>query len=131
MDFSTEKIAGALREELHPLDEEANRLRQRLAELDAQRDRLNAALLALSGESQTKKRKRSGKPAATKAEVIDVIAGLLRDNTTLAPDDLKDLTKDKVANDLGKGLNGFALRFREALADPMFVQGPDGLIRLA
>ncbi|QDT37689.1 hypothetical protein [Stratiformator vulcanicus] len=131
MDFSTEKIEHALREELTPLDAEAEQLRARLHHIDEQRNRLNAALAALAGGGGSRPRKRPAKPAATKAEVIDIIAGLLREQPALPVDELQKQIKEKLTKELGRSLNGFALRFKEATADRRFQRSSDGLISLS
>ncbi len=104
------------------------RLRRNLAE---QIERIDAALAQL-GEGAPKTRTgRSAKPCCTKSEVITLLTGLLRDNRALSRSDLEELAKEKITGDLGKSLSGYAMRLKEALAEPRFTEFAPGQYRLS
>ncbi|MCA9231060.1 MAG: hypothetical protein KDA57_10430 [Planctomycetales bacterium] len=85
-----------------------------------------------NGSTRDPKRKlQAKKPSCTKQEVIDIVAGLLRDNGNLSKIDLEDLAKEKLKNDLQRDLKGFAMRFKEALSDAQFAEFESGKFRMA
>ena len=55
---------------------------------------------------------------------------MLTDNGMLSRSELEELAKDKLSNELGKSLSGFAMRFKEALADPQFLETSQGVYQL-
>lgn len=84
------------------------------------------ALLEQPKASKPARRPKSGKSCCTKKEVIEVLEGLLRDNGALSKAELEDLAKDKLGNELGKNLSGFAMRMKEALAGSRFMEVESG-----
>ena len=126
MNGSIEQIEQVLLTELAPLDEQAARVQTDLDAIDDKRNRLNAAIEALGSGRKKAKSTRRTKPCATKAEVVQIVMDLLKDNGSLSMEDLDGLAKDRLSRDLGKSLSGFGLRFREALADPRFIVDADG-----
>lgn len=90
-------------------------LSQARKEASEELERIDAALAALRAGSGKSRTSRSTKPCCTKREVVDVVMQLLRDNGVLSRDELEGLAKDKLANDLGKSLSGFAMRLKEPL----------------
>jgi poly-gamma-glutamate capsule biosynthesis protein CapA/YwtB (metallophosphatase superfamily) len=90
-------------------------------------ERVRSALAAL-GEKRAARGK-AKKPAASKDEVTEAAATVLCEHGAMEQDELKEKTETVVTGN-GKSLQGFALRFREALKDSRFVDAPGGF-RLA
>lgn len=120
MDAPIAEIERVLREQLTPLDAEAGRLKGQLASVEEQSARLRAALEALGGGPPKAKPPKRGRPCAKKAEVLEIVTKLVRENGVVPVDDLEGLAKETVSSELGRSLSGFGLRFRESLADPRF-----------
>ena len=99
-------------------------LREQVALNEAKLKRVRKALRALTGESATKGRMK--KPAANRSDVCTAIASVLEQQEVAAEADLKTAVAQRIST-TGKSLQGFALRFRDALADSeRFVNTPDG-----
>ncbi len=111
------------------LTREQTRLRDRLtvvkgelAKIEAALIRVNGALDALRGSG---KRKTMRRPAATKQDVIKFTEAVLGEGKLFSRDKLKEEVEQRVLAS-GKSRMGFALRFKEALAEPQFVETPEG-----
>lgn len=118
-----ERIVEELSREQKRLQERLTALKAELAEIEAALARVNGALDALRGKG---KGKGTRKPAATKQEVISLIESVLGKKQPLS----RCVLKRKVEETLlasGKSRMGFALRFKEALAEAQFVETQDGI----
>ena len=82
------------------------------------------------GSKKRISRAKTSKACCTKSEVTSVVAGLLSDKGMLSRAELEELAKDKLSNQLGKSLSGFAMRFKEALGDAQFIEITPGTFQL-
>ena len=99
-------------------------LREQVALNEAKLKRVRKALRALTGELATKGRTK--KPAANRSDVCTAIASVLEQQEVATEADLKVMAAKHISAS-GKSLQGFALRFRDALADnERFVNASDG-----
>lgn len=129
-------ITDQLEKERTALTGKADKLRSELSVLEGDLRRITAALSALTGaadapppKKQGKGGKKSGKRAAGKADVVKLIHSVLSEDAVLEEAELKQRIEERLGLD-GFSRMGFALRFKEALADPKFIDSPGG-IRLA
>ena len=106
-------------------------LKQVRDELAHQLERIDMALAALDEGVQKTRSTRSRKPCCNKDEVISILRELLRDNGSLSKSELEELAKDKLSNQFGKSLSGFAMRFKEALSNAEFTEVTPGVYQLA
>ncbi len=125
-------IKKSLESEANKLEEREACLNRELEAIQSDANRVKAAIEALDGIAQnsskepTKRSRKRGLPAPTRAEVIRCMTAILTDNPVLEADELKELIQDKLGED-GFSKNGFSLRFKEALAGEDFVETPAGL----
>lgn len=103
-------------------------LRDQVAQGEAELKRVRKALSALVSKSTAKGKAR--RPAANGLDVCKAIAAVLEDQGAVAEADLKTMTEERITSD-GKSLQGFALRFREALTDSQRFENTPGGYRLA
>lgn len=115
-------VVDQLRKEEERLGKEQARVNQELRTVEAEMKRVRAALAAL-GEKTTGKA--AAKPAATKKDVIRVVAEVLSDQGVVEKEALRTVVQEKLAEE-GKTRQGFALRFEEALKEKKFVDSPGG-----
>jgi hypothetical protein len=115
-------IVEQLREEEGRLGDQQAELKDRLACVETDLKRVRGALSALGEKPVTKS---GGKPAATKKEVIQVIADVLQSQGTVEKEALRQSVEARLA-EKGKSRQGLALRFEEALKDHRFVDTPGG-----
>lgn len=106
-------------------------LQQVRDQLVNQLDRLDAALAALGPGKKASRPPQARKPCCTKDDVITIVAGLLRDNGQLTLDELEGLAKGKIKDERQMSLSGFAMRFKEALADSRFREVGENIFALA
>ena len=111
-------------------DKAVTELRSVRSEVEQELSRIDEAIALLGGVRETKKAK-STKPCCTKQEVVGVVERLLSDNETLTVAEIDGLAKDKFSREQNKSLSGFAMRLKEALADPRFTEFVPGQYRLA
>ena len=118
-----EKIVDELTREQTRLRESLTVLKRELARIEVALTRVNGALNALRGSGKGKTMRR---PAANKLDVIELIEAVLREQQRLSRSDLKQVVEQRVIAG-GKSRMGFALRFKEALSEPQFVETPEGV----
>ena len=119
-------IKTQLRSEEANLQELVGRLQTELDSRAAELDRIQAALRELDGEkAKPAVKKTSRKPAASKAQVRDVIVTLLEEHCVIEEKPLMKLV-EKAVTSFGKSRMGLALRFKEVLAEERFVDSPAG-----
>ena len=118
------------------LPAKADKLRSELSVLEGDSTKNHGRSFSLNGgrrRSATKEaregQKKSGKRAAGKADVVKLIHSVLSEDAVLEEAELKQRIEERLGLD-GFSRMGFALRFKEALADPKFIDSPGG-IRLA
>ncbi len=104
-------------------------LKEDIQVAEAELARTRSALRELTGRAAKPKPKstksKAGKPAPTRAIVVETAEAVLSEKGVLAEDKLKAFVEQLLVNG-GYTKNGFALRFREALADERFVDSPAG-----
>ena len=108
--MSVDTISEQLRAELQRLDGLRQTLKTQAKENADEIKRIETALAALGDKKQPRKQ------AATKSDVISAMESALQEQPALAADDLKAVVKTSIAES-GRSLQGFALRFREALQE--------------
>lgn len=134
---SLDAIKDQLKKERTQLDAQAGKLRSELAELDSDLEKVDAAIAALDGKeapsapksAKPGKRKAKQGPAAGKADVIKFLRAVLEEEGVVEEPALKKLVEEQITQ-AGYTRMGFALRFKEALAEAEFVDSPGG-VRLA
>lgn len=132
MENKIESVLAALQQEEAQLQEQLKGVDSKVALLKTNLKRVQGAICELQGKPVKRKPKvKSAKgasrlPAATKAEVVEAITTIISDNGPVVEDDLKDLAEDRITRD-GKSRMGFALRFKEALADNRLVKTARGI----
>lgn len=128
---SLASIKEQIEKERSSLRAQANRLEAELASVELQLGSLDKAFAALTGQEATpaKKpatKKRVDKPAAGKSQVATMLHSLLSDRGVLEETQLRQEVESQLSKD-GFSRMGFALRFKEALQDPRFVDTPGGI----
>jgi len=133
MSSKIDSIKKILREEKDAFVAAAKSLRTQLVAAEEDVSRVVIALNALEKKPRKTATHRRGhsavrnsKPCCTKQEVISILAGLLRDNGSLAVDELDALARDNVINERKKSLSMYANLFKKALADPQFKEVQPG-----
>lgn len=121
-----EGVVEQLREEEVRLITSREKLEQQLKAVDTDVRRIQAALVAL-GERPTGKsgKKPAAKLAASKQQISDLVAEVLRDNEALETDALRRAVENRL-KDNGLSRVGFAARFAEVLREDQFVESPAG-----
>ncbi len=121
-----EGVVEQLREEEVRLITNREKLEQQLKAVETDMRRVQAALVAL-GEKPTGKtgKKAAPKLAASRQQVADLVAEVLRANEALETEALRVAVENRLKE---KGLSrvGFAARFSEVLRDDQFVESPAG-----
>jgi hypothetical protein len=108
--------------------EELEAARGKVKELEREFEQVEKMLSV--GEKRTGKGKgHPKKKAASRGDVSEVIASVLRDLGVVPQEKLKDTVEERVVA-AGFARTGFALRFKEALKEERFVDSPGGF-RLA
>ncbi len=137
MSIKIDSVKKILREEKDAFMAVVKSLRTQLAVAEEDVSRVVTALNALEQKPAKKGVKKTsptgprvGKPCCTKKEVIAILSVLLRDNGALTRVELGDLAKDKLIHEHHKSLSGFAMRFKEALADAQFHETSPGTYEL-
>ena len=130
------KVISAIKEQIEAqrteLQSTAAKLQAELAGVEQQISRLSAAFAALSGDekSATLKpemvRKKNGKPAASKADVIKHVRSILEQEGVVEEEGLKRLVEERIT-EAGFTRMGLSLRLKEALGDSQFVDTPAGV----
>lgn len=115
-------ILKRLRDEHELLALKRTKLKHATKENEDELKRIETALSALGEKPANRK---SSKRAATKNNVIAVIELALQERSPRKKEELMECTKLAIA-DGGKSLQGFALRFKEAIQDSRFVDTPEG-----
>ena len=100
--------------------------KQLVQETQSELDRTKRAVRELTGQKGKPKAKSANcKPSPTRALVIETLEAVLRRKQVLPEAKLK-ATVEKLLVDANYSKSGYALRFREALADERFVDSPQG-----
>ena len=79
----------------------------------------------INSKAATPKSTKASKPAPSKVDVIELVTSALQERGVLEKDALKEAVQNRLG-EAGKSRQGFALRFKEALADSRFVESPAG-----
>lgn len=126
-------IKEQIEKERSALRARANKLEEELAAVEVQLDSLSKAIAALNGEataSVVKKtaatRKKNEKPAAGKAQVATFLQSVLEESDVLDEAALREQVEARLT-EAGYSRMGFALRFKEALRSPCFIEAPGGI----
>ncbi len=128
-------IREKLKEESQDLQAKADSLRSSLSVIDENLQRINSALAALNGSSPKaaaatstadKKQRKAAAPAASKSQVLEFIKNELSAGDPIPVEELRARLEKRLADE-GYSKLGFALRFKEALADKSLVDA-DGSI---
>jgi hypothetical protein len=129
-------IVDELRQERAALQEKITHLRSQLEGLESDRQRIDAAEKALSGEATKPNGAKTGRtkvakasPSPKKADVVAAMTRVLRSAGELSLDALKRTVEGDLTAE-GFNRSGFAMRFREACEDALFLP-TDGGLRLA
>jgi len=124
-------MVGKLEAVIEELREEEGRLGKLVDELEVQRReaarehrRIQEALKALGVRGKARK-DGQGKPAPTRADVVAAVETILTDREVCHVEVLQDEV-EKLIVEQGKSRSGLKLRFKEALGDPLFVEGDEG-----
>lgn len=134
---SLDLIKDQLKKERTQLDGKAQKLRTELSLVDSDLAKIDAAIAALDGKevplaaksAKPGKKKTKQGPAVGKADVIKFLRAILEKEGVVEEPTLKTLVEKQVTQ-AGFTRMGFALRFKEALAESEFVDSPGG-VRLA
>lgn len=119
-------IKEQLRSEEADLLQLIERLNSELVSRKQEVGRIQAALRELEGEKKKQPaKKRVRKPAASKAQVRDVVVTLLQEHGVIEDKALMKLVENAVT-DFGKSRMGLALRLKEVLGEERFVDTPAG-----
>ena len=125
-------ITEQLEKERGTLEAKAAKLRTELSGVESDLQKITAAISALTGnpastvsKKTASKAKKGMKKAAGKADVIRLIRSVLADDAVLEEHQLRTQVEEALGQD-GFSRLGFALRFKEALSDPQFVDSPGG-----
>ena len=116
-------IADQLQAEKVRIEKVKAELKEDLKATEDQLKRVEGALSALGVKptaNGTEKKK-----AATKIEVTQIVEALLKDHGVVEEENLKAFVEQKL-KEAGKSFIGLALRLKEALKDPRFVDSPAG-----
>lgn len=116
------EVAQQLKGERDTLAIEVKSLKQGLAEREAELARIDGALKALGAKPNGRTTR---KPAATKEDVIEAMLAVLGSSGPLAEEDLRHELERQITES-GKSRMGLSLRFKEALQDDRFQDGPGG-----
>lgn len=127
-------LQSKLQEQRAVLAANADKIREELAAYDTQLGRMDAALAALSGSATPqaaakvgkREKRRSVAQAATKAQVVSLIAEELALHKVIKEDELKTRIEQKLVA-TGRSRMGYSLRFKEAVTDSQFVHASDGI----
>jgi sugar-specific transcriptional regulator TrmB len=122
-DIQVEAIVEELTREQARLRDRLTALKAELAEIEAALARVTGALDSLRGRE---KAKRTRRPAASKQDVIELVAEVLSENQPLRRDALRQEVEQRVLAS-GKSRMGLALRFKEALREAQFVATASGI----
>lgn len=120
-----EAVRETLDHELELAEAEVGRLKAELEAAQKERRAIHGALVALGRKKPSKP---TGKPAPKKDQVIQIVEDLLKANGPMPREDLEALAKENLT-EAGVGLNGFGLRFGEAMKDDRFAHESNGTIR--
>ena len=118
------EILEKLRSEESRLREQTLVLQKQLKVNDGELKRVRSAIVAL-GEKPTTKTRKSTKPTINKRDVIETIKECLQQESPIEADELKSRVQERLST-AGKAMQGFALRFREAVALDRFTCTENG-----
>lgn len=128
------EIREGLARERNTLTAAASQARQELQMIEGDLRKVETAIAALDGvdakgqkeKSPSQRRPAPTLPAAGRSEITKLIALVLTKTGGLPVDDLKRRVEE-LASQQGFTRRGIALRMKEALTDPEFVHGVDGV----
>ena len=127
-------VLETLRAEEEGILTQLDAAKARVTELEKDHERIHGAIASLTGEggkkkkSSTKRTKPSptGKPAPTKADVVEAITLLLRETPVIKNEELLKAV-GTVMDKNGRSRMGLSLRFKEALQDARFLESSEGV----
>lgn len=131
-------VKVTLKNEAEQMRTKMDSLRDEMALLEIGLSRVEAALVALDGppaaavkakDPKVKPRQKMQLPAPKRKDVVEVMRGILSQREVLDAEKLKGLIEMELVS-RGCARSGLAMRFKEALSEPEFVDTPGG-IRLA
>jgi hypothetical protein len=117
-------VVEQLRAEENRLASGLEQLRHQVRDALAEQKQIRRALAALSGASRSKTTAK--RPAPTRNDVVRAMIELLQANGALPEEQLKQQIAHKL-QESGKSRAGFALRYKEALADGRFSRDEQGV----
>jgi hypothetical protein len=132
---SLESIASELRKLWNAATEKGIALKEELATIEDETARIDAALSVLSGSApkatsnaqNAKAPKRTTQtPSAKKADVIAVARRVLEKEEVMQADVLKKRVED-LLTESGFNRFGFAMRWKETVQDPQFIDTKEGM----
>lgn len=119
------EILETLRLEESRVVEEGKKLKASLKANKAELKQVRAALSALGAKPGSSGRQ-PARRAVTQADVIAAMTVVLADGSVVETEDLKKLVQKELSNS-SKSLQGYALRFAEAIKEEQFIDTPAGL----
>ena len=111
-------ILDELRVEETEIQRNLERLRVEVKSAESQLAQVRKALASLKGKQNTAVAK---KPTATKEEVVRTIESILQAVGSVQQEELKIKVEENLKTQ-GKSLTGFAMRFKNALNEPQYMQ---------
>jgi hypothetical protein len=119
------QIIEQLQDQERTLATEVDRISSQLTCKKTEIKSIQDAIRALQQRSAKRSSKKPSKPSVNKQDVVSAIQDALQDETPMTADALKEAVQEKLQQE-GKSMQGFALRFKEALADSRFVTSAAG-----
>ncbi len=128
-----EKARETVLAELNPLERKEAELQNQIDEVHQSIAPLKAALKELtpSRKNKLKATRKDAKPCAKKPDVQAVCLALVEDNPSITKEELEELAKHKLVEELGFSRNGLALQLNKYLSSDVFVVAADGAVAIA
>ena len=123
----------ALIDQLNPIEQEEVQLQDRLDQLKATKAPIVAAIKVIDAAQKTKPKasNKSSRSSPKQKDVRDVCLALVAANPGIDKNDLEALAKQKLTEELGFDLKGFARRLGEVLGSKTLVVAEDGSVAIA
>ncbi|MEO1529637.1 MAG: hypothetical protein AAFX06_29810 [Planctomycetota bacterium] len=121
-----QSVIEMIDEQLEPLDREHEQLTERLRVIDEMRFSLREMRKqAVPSKSAKTRGGKAQKPSPRKADVMEVLVGLVKDNQPIARQDLESLAKHTLKAERGFCLSGAALLIKKCLGTDSFTVSKD------